>query len=175
VKIASRATESPTRTVVLSLGFCAFILFCPTRAGAEHWKLYHISESHFCFYDVNSVARYKKTVRVSEKWVVRQIKKHNLLEAIKEMDEIDNRSGRVMSDDSYRDRINSLAVQETKRLFEIRCLDRMYRIISGIDCDRQGTVIDGLPSSKWNSVKPDSIMESLYKKVCQDAEGQKHE
>lgn len=151
---------------VVLLGFCILFIFSYTKAKGEDWKVYYVSDSDFYFYDVDSITKFKEAVKVSEKSVARQIKPYNLTEALKKIVEIENKSLKEMNDESRKKTIETLAAQETIRLYEINCSREMYRIITGMEYDKEETLIDSVISSKWDYVKPDSIIEKLYKAVC---------
>ena len=128
--------------------------------------MYYASDSDFYFYDIQSVTKFKEVVKVSEKSVARQIKEYNLTEALKEIREIEKRSHKEMSDESRKKTIDALAAQEIKRLYELNCSRKMYRMITGMEYDKDGTLIDSVMSSKWCYIKPDSTVEKLYDAVC---------
>ncbi len=155
------------RLEVIVLSFWILLIFGHTQAAATDWKLYHVSKEEFYFYDAQSITRHRGVVKVSEKSVVREIKPCNLTEALKVVVEIEKKSPGEMSSESHKKAVDNLALQVTRRLYEMRCSKKMYRIITGMEYDKEGTLIDGIISSKWDSVVPDSIIEKLYKVVCQ--------
>jgi hypothetical protein len=151
---------------VVLLSLWILFIFSNTKARGEDWKVYYASDSDFYFYDVQSITKFKEVVKVSEKSVARQIKGYNLTEALKEIGEIEKKSHKEMSDESRKKTIDALAVQEIKSLYEINCPRKMYRMITGMEYDKDGTLMDSVISSKWDTVKPDSIIEKLYHAVC---------
>ncbi len=151
---------------VVFLSFCILFIFSYTKAKGEDWKVYYVSDSDFYFYDVDSITKFKEAVKVSEKSVARQVKQYNLTEALKEIVEIENKSHRETGDELREKAIDTLAAQEIRRLYEINCSRKMYCIITGMKYDKEGTLINSVISSKWDYVKPDSIVEKLYKAVC---------
>jgi hypothetical protein len=154
------------RLGVIFLSIWVLFVFTDTQAEGKNWKIYHISEKEFYFYDAESVTNTKNVVKVSEKSVVREIKPCNLTEALKEIVELDNRSPLEMTDESRKKAIAARTLQETRRLYEIRCSKKMYRIVTGMEYDKEETLIDGILSSRWDSLDPDSIIGKLFKAVC---------
>ncbi len=148
------------------LSFCILSIFSNAKARGEDWKVYYTSDSDFYFYDIDSITKFKEVVKVSEKSVARRIREYNLLEALKEIREIEKRSHREMSDESRKKTIDALAAQEIKRQYELNCPRKMYRMVTGMEFDKDGTLIDSVISTKWDTVKPDSIIEKLYHAVC---------
>jgi len=59
-----------------------------------------------------------------------------------------------------------LALQVTRRLYEIRCSPQRYRIITGMKYDNEGILIDSVTSIEWQSIEPGSIIERLHHEVC---------
>ena len=151
---------------VFLLSCCILLVFGSTQAEGGDWKIYCISDYVFYFYDAESITRSKNVVKVSEKSVVRQIKQCNLTEALREIVEIEKTGPGEMSEESRKRALDGLALQETRRLYEISCQEKRYRIITGMEYDREGTLIDGIFSTKWDSVKPGSIIEKLHQAIC---------
>jgi hypothetical protein len=151
--------------VILLGGWIVFVLGCAQSEG-KNWKLYHVSDEAFSFFDADSIATSSKVVKVSEKTVIRQIKLCNLTEALKEIVELENTDPTEMTDESRKKAVGTRALQETRRLYEVQCSKKMYRIITGMEYDKEGTLIDGILSSKWDRIRPDSIIEKLYRAVC---------
>lgn len=56
----------------------------------------------------------------------------------------------------------------TINLYEINCKKGMFRIISGINYDTDGIVLDSYSNEKvkWDYIVPDTMIDSLRKKVC---------
>ena len=161
-----KVKPTAVRLEVIVLSFWVLIVFGHTRAAATDWKLYHTSGEEFYFYDAQSMTKRKGVVKVSEKSVVRETKPCNLTEALKQVVEIEKKSPGEMSAESHKKMVNNLALQVTRRLYEMRCSKKRYRIITGMEYDKEGTLIDGIISSEWGSIQPDSVIEELYKAVC---------
>jgi hypothetical protein len=51
-------------------------------------------------------------------------------------------------------------------LYELHCYDKVYRLISGIDYDRDNRMVAEMPLSSWKPVYPDSLIESLLPVLC---------
>ena len=51
-------------------------------------------------------------------------------------------------------------------LYELNCQDKVYRLISGIDYNRENRMLAEMPLSKWKPVYPDSLIETLQQAVC---------
>ena len=63
---------SSVRLKVILLSFWILFIFDDTQAEGKNWKLYHVSNEEFYFYDVESISGHKGVVKVSEKSVLRQ-------------------------------------------------------------------------------------------------------
>ncbi len=140
-------------------------IFDYTGAEACGWKLYDTSDEEFYFYDAENIVESKGAIKVSEKSVVRRIKRCNLTEALKEIRESENKSSGRTAESSEK-AVKDMALQETRRLYEIRCSKKTYRIVTGMEYDKEGTLIAGIVSSKWQTIKLNSFIEKLYKAVC---------
>jgi hypothetical protein len=128
--------------------------------------LYHTSDEEFYFYDAESIIQSKDVTKVAEKSVVRLIKRHTMKEALKEIREIEKKNLSGKTAESSEKALEAMALQETVRLYEIRCAKKMCRLVSGMEYDKEGTLIDGLLPSQWSCIKPDSVVEKLCKAVC---------
>ena len=150
-------------SVVILAG--VFILFISPSLQAEgpDWKLYCASDDVFYLYDARSITKSKGILKVSEKSVVREKKQYNYPETLMK---IEKEGSGKMSDELRKKTIDGLALQVTRRLYEIRCSSKMYRIITGMKYDIEGILIDSATSLKWQSIEPGSIIERLYSEVC---------
>ncbi len=151
---------------VILLGCWVLFIWDCSRAEGGDWTLYHQTDEAFYFYDVESITKFPTTLKISEKSVVRQTKPCTLAKAVREVSETRNRSPREMTDESCKKAVAALCLQETRRLYEIQCQAKMYRIITGMEYDKEETLIEGILSSKWGRIKPNSSVERLYKAVC---------
>ena len=153
------------KPTVVFLSCWIIFVFGSSRAEGGGWKLYHQSDEEFYFYDVESITKSTTAVKVSEKSVIRQTKPCNLGEAARRGFRAGSKD-REMTDESRKKAVAALALQETRRLYEIQCQEKMYRIITGMEYDKEETLIDAILSSQWDRIKPDSVVEKLYKAVC---------
>ena len=150
-------------SVVILAGL--FILFILTSSQAEgpDWKLYCTSDDVLYLYDARSITKSKDILKISEKSVVRGTKQYNYPQALTK---IEKEGSGKMSDELRKKTIDRLALQVTRRLYEIRCSPKRYRMITGMKYDNEGILIDSATSLKWQSIEPGSIIERLYNEVC---------
>lgn len=151
-------------SVVILAGF--FILFILTSPQAEgpNWKLYCTSDDILYLYDARSITKSKGILKVSEKSVARETKRYNYPQALIK---IEKEGSGKMNDELRKRTIDGLALQVTRRLYEIGCSLKTYRMITGMKYDNEGILIDSVTSLKWQSIEPGSIIERLYNEVCQ--------
>ena len=151
-------------SVVILAGF--FILFILTFPQAEgpNWKLYCTSDDILYLYDARSITKSKGILKVSEKSVARETKRYNYPQALIK---IEKEGSGKMNDELRKRTIDGLALQVTRRLYEIGCSLKTYRMITGMKYDNEGILIDSVTSLKWQSIEPGSIIERLYNEVCQ--------
>jgi hypothetical protein len=121
----------------------SFFLFGSMEAKGEDWILYGKNESGIFYYDAESIKRpAKDTVRVWAKMVHSQ-------ESIKQ-------AGKGLENLAY-----------SKRLWEINCGDKKIRRISKIAYSKDDKIlISDNTEEKWHSIKPKSLEQTLYDKVC---------
>lgn len=161
--------SNETGVIVLSIWVLSLLNYI--NAAAANWKLYCASDENLYYYDAGSITNFKGvSIKVSEKSVAREIKQHSLAQALTEIAGIEKKSGSEISGELRKERINTMALQEIRRLYEIRCPAKMYRIITGMEYDKEETLIDGITCSKWEYVHPHSITEKLYEAVCRGPE-----
>ncbi len=151
--------------VILLSCWILFVVLSWNQAEGCEWKLYHQSDDEFYFYDFESITK-SATLKVSERSVRRQTKPYDFAEAVKEVSELGNRNPREMTDEVRKKTIAARAVQETRRLYEIQCQEKMVRVITGMEYDKEETLIDAVSPSKWEAIRPNSIIERLYQTVC---------
>ena len=53
-------------------------------------------------------------------------------------------------------------------LYELNCNDKVYRLISGIDYDRENRMLAEMTLSSWKPIYPDSLMETLLPALCRN-------
>jgi hypothetical protein len=141
------------------------VLGC-SQAKATDWKLYCVSDEALYFYLANRVTMSKGIPRVSEKSVVRQIRQYDSPQARKETTELVNKSPGELDDEQRKKTVDVLALQVTRRLYEIRCKSKMYRLTIEMKYNREEALIDGVASSKRENIKPRSTIEKLHNAVC---------
>jgi hypothetical protein len=143
----------------------SFILSILTFLQAEgpNWKLYCTSDDVLYLYDARSMTKSKGILKVSEKSVAREKKQYNYPQALIK---IEKEGSGKMNDELRKRTIDGLALQVTRRLYEISCSLKTYRMITGMKYDNEGILIDSVTSLKWQSIEPGSIIERLYNEVC---------
>ena len=64
--------------------------------------------------------------------------------------------------------LRDLTIREKRMLIELKCGDRMFRLISGIEYDAKGNVekILSTPQAAWLPITAETPIEGLYKIVC---------
>ena len=150
-------------SVVILAGFLMLIILTSPQAQGPNWKLYCTSDDVIYLYDTRSITKSKGILKVSEKSVVRGIKQYNYPQALTKIEKED--SGK-MSDELRKKTVDGLALQVTRRLYEIRCSPQRYRMITGMKYDNEGILIDSVTSIEWQSIEPGSIIERLHHEVC---------
>jgi hypothetical protein len=152
--------------IIIFTGFLIFFVLAFSQAEGPDWRLYWTSDDALYFYDGRSLTKSNGILKVSEKSVVRQRKKYNFPQALAKIMEIRREGSGEMSDELRKKTIDALALQVTRRLYEIRCSPKRYRMITGMKYDNEGILIDGIISLEWSSINPGSIIEKLYNEVC---------
>jgi len=150
-------------SVVILASFFIFSILTFSRAQGPAWKLYCTSDDVLYLYDARSITQSKGILRVSEKSVARKTKEYSYPRALTKIEKED--SGK-MDDELRKKLVDELALQVTRRLYEIRCSPKRYRMITGMKYDNEGILIDSATSIKWQSIEPGSIIEKLYNEVC---------
>jgi hypothetical protein len=51
-------------------------------------------------------------------------------------------------------------------LYELHCNDKVYRLVSGIDYDREKRMLAEMSLSSWKPIYPDSLIETLLPALC---------
>jgi hypothetical protein len=127
----------------LLIGFFSIFLFGITEAWGEDWKLYGENESGVFYYDAGSITRpTKDIVRVWAKMV-------HSKESIKQ-------AGKGLENLVY-----------SKRLWEINCIDKTIRRISKVAYSKDDKIlISDNKEEKFQNIKPKSLEQDLYEKVC---------
>jgi len=150
-------------SVVILASFFTFSILASSQAQGPAWKLYYTSDDVLYLYDARSITKSKGIVRVSEKSVARKTKQYNYPQALTKIE----KEGSDKMDDEFRKKaVDGLALQVTRRLYEITCSPKRYRMITGMKYDNEGILIDSVTSIQWQSIEPGSIIEKLYHEVC---------
>ena len=153
-------------SLVLITGFLIFFVLAPSQAEGPDWRLYFTSDDALYSYDAKSITKSNGILRVSERSVVRQRKPYNYPQALEKIMEMNKQGSGEMSDELRKKAIDDLALQATRRLYEIRCSVKRYRLITGMKYDNEGILIDGIISLEWARINHGSIIEKLYNEVC---------
>jgi len=148
--------------VILASSFIPSIL-ASSQAEGPDWKLYCTADDVLYLYDTKSITKSKGNLKVSEKSVVRKKKQYNYPQALTK---IEKEGSGKKDDELHRKMVDGLALQVTRRLYEISCSPKRYRMITGMKYDNEGILIDSVTSLNWHSIKPGSIIERLYNEVC---------
>jgi hypothetical protein len=53
-------------------------------------------------------------------------------------------------------------------LYELHCSDQVYRLVSGIDYDRENRMVAEMGLSSWKPIYPDSLIETLLPALCRN-------
>ncbi len=150
-------------SVAILASFFISSILTSSQAEGPDWKLYSTVDDVLYLYDTRSITKSKDIIRVSEKSVVRKKKPYNYPQALMKIEQ--EGSGK-MNDELRRQMVDGLALQVTRRLYEIRCSPKRYRVITGMKYDHEGILIDSATSLNWHSIEPGSIIERLSNEVC---------
>lgn len=150
-------------SLVILAGFFTLFILTSSQAQGPDWKLYCTSDNVLYFYDAGSVTKSKGILKVSEKSVVRETKKYNYPQALTK---IEKEGPSNLNETLRKKTVDGLALQVTRRLYEITCSPKRYRMITGMKYDNEGILIDSVTSIKWQNIEPGSIIEKLYNEVC---------
>ena len=153
-------------SAVIIIGFLMPFILASSQAEGPEWRLYCTPDDVFYFYDAGRITKSNGILKVSEKSVVREIKQYNYPQALTKIMEIEKKGSGAMGDELRQKAVDALALQVTRRLYEIRCSPKSYRMITGMKYDKEGILIDGIISLKWDRINPGSIIEKLYNEVC---------
>ncbi len=150
-------------SVAIFASFFLPSLLTSSQALGPDWKLYCTSDDVLYLYDARSITKSKGILKVSEKSVVRKTKEYNYPQALQK---IKKEGSDKMNGELRRKMIDGLALQVTRRLYEISCSSKRYRMITGMKYDNEGILIDSVTSLDWHNIEPGSIIERLYHEVC---------
>jgi hypothetical protein len=61
-----------------------------------------------------------------------------------------------------------LIITEKRMLIEMKCRDKMFRVISGLEYDEKGSVMNSFSNSKtdWQYLVPETPSQELYQILC---------
>ena len=152
-----------TLSVVIFASFIMSFISTSSRAQGPNWKLYCTSDDILYLYDTRSITQSKGILKISEKSVVRKTKPYNYPQALAK---IEKESSGNIDDELRKKAVDGLALQVTRRLYEIRCSSKRYRMITGMKYDNEGILIDSATSLNWQGIEPGSIIERLHHEVC---------
>lgn len=64
--------------------------------------------------------------------------------------------------------LRDLTIREKRMFIELKCRDKMFRLISGIEYDAKGNVekILSTPQAEWLPIATETPIEGLYKIIC---------
>jgi hypothetical protein len=134
------------------------ILYFNTEVKGADWKFLGKTNEFNYYYDVESVTHPSKDItKVQTKNASINDKGKDLVLRLLREAKADKRSIKA-----YENYTHSVVVHE------IRCSDKMARIISIADCNNKGTVLASkvFRNPEWNSVDPGGIGDLLYQEVC---------
>jgi len=64
--------------------------------------------------------------------------------------------------------LRDLVISEKRILIELKCGEKMFRLVSGVEYDEKGNVKKGFAASQleWLPITPETPTEGLYHLVC---------
>ncbi len=134
-------------SVKLGVILIGLAIFGYAEVWGADWKFYGGCEFFLGYYDAQSITRPSKNiVRV---WERSNFTERGVIKCVGNL-------GKEYENLSY-----------TISLSEINCAEKMSHLLSGTYYDNKGNVIisDNSPQ-EWHFITPESVDESLYKKVC---------
>jgi hypothetical protein len=132
----------------------AIAIFSCAEAIAADWKSLGSDDDFSYFYDSTTISYPSKAIaRVWTKTIYKE-------------------KGRVKSLERFRDNKELSGIiknlDHTLNLFEINCLDKKFRTLSGIFYSKNGKVLKTVESTSgpWKFIPPDTMYEAIYDLVC---------
>lgn len=131
------------------------ILLLVTPVFGSDWIKFEENKNYIIFYDKNSIKHISNSI--VQVWCKRVFSDEGR--------ETENQIRRKYG--VWTEQYDKLS--DTKNLYEINCKKGMFRIISGINYDTDGFVLDSYSNEKmeWSSMVPDTMIDSLRKKLCE--------
>ena len=144
------------------------------------WCHYGRSEKEQFYYDKDSLTSLPEGVmRVWE----RVIKDEDLQKAFEEKKEatrkfIEGKVSRkqalskeeteILYEQWQKEFLRDLVISEKRILIELKCGEKMFRLVSGVEYDEKGNVKKGFAASQleWLPITPETPTEGLYHLVC---------
>ena len=173
----------PKQSVKLGviLFMTGLIILSHTEVWGADWRHYGTTDGVGQFYyDKDSIAFLPGgVVRV---WA-RTIKDEDLKKAIEEKKKaiqkfierrvsgkkaISEEESKKIYEEWQKEFLRNLVIPEKRMLIELRCGDKMYRLLSGTEYDEKGNAQKGFsaPQAQWLQIIPESPIEGLYKIAC---------
>jgi hypothetical protein len=129
------------------------ILYCIEVIAAD-WKSLGSDDDFSYFYDSATISYPSKAIaRVWTKTIYKEKGRVKTMERFRGNKEL---SGIIKN------------VDHTLNLFEINCLDKKFRTLSGIFYSKNGKVLKTVESTSglWKFIPPDTMYEAIYEVVC---------
>jgi hypothetical protein len=130
--------------IVLLIGLA---IFGYAEVWGADWKLLASDEKSLAYYDAQSIIRPSKNI--VKVWVKVDYTEKGVIDYVGDL-------GKKYENLSHE-----------KSLWEINCVEKIFRQLSWIAYDNKGEVIYSSSSPlRWDFIPPESIVEALYKIVC---------
>lgn len=141
----------PVSLSVLLAGW-TFITIAGPVLGAD-WKLCSENEFLSLYFDATRLTRAEDTtVKVWVRYVPKGKKGREFWAHIRNLDKVPMKQ--------FQNYASSVV------MYELNCNDKVYRLISGIDYDREKRMLAEMTLSHWKPIYPDSLIETLHQAVC---------
>jgi hypothetical protein len=129
------------------------LLAVPALVRGADWKLFSENEFLSLYFDSTRLSRAENdTVKVWVRYIPKGKKGREFWAHIRSLDKVPLKQFQ---------HYGSSVV-----LYELNCLDKVYRLISGIDYDRENRMLAEMAISSWKPIYPDSLIETLLPAVC---------
>lgn len=178
------------KSLSVKLGVILFVIgliFGYAEAWDTDWKFYGNDGENAFYYDEESITSTTKhivrvwvrIIRIDDLNKAKEEEHEVILKSIKQKisekkeiskEEIDKLYAEYLeaSKEMEKKLLNYLFIREKRMLEEIRCADKMIRIISGAEYDKVGKAFYYFSNSptKWIRIISETMSEALYKQVC---------